>query len=1381
MILRIHYFLILATLSVFLTGVKAQSGVIINTLEPSYYNDFSQQETSITNLCFQNVFQDNEGRLIVNNCGLQRILNSVGFFQFDGYRFWPIELLDDSSSLIKLPFLLGIQQNGIFYGLANDSKLLLFNPNNKKSQVITPLDSLRNEVHIQGINEYKGSFFVIGKNKKGNTYILKTKDGYPEESWLLKQKLTYSTMELGAPMNITDDEIWTLGQTLPLIRINRNNKTIRYYGLEDFAHPRPDPTAFQRPKLQPRIITNTDKEIILFLPEQAKNHFFRLDRKLDRFVKIEGVISTYGEPHGIFKDKIGNICFLFSDREGHYRSLLQDTLGQFFDYSAVFSRQEEIKILKGENFFKEVLVIDNFGLTIIGIKNNIDITQCLKNKWISSIASLEDKKFLVNTVGDGWFELDGQSGNFEAFGDSLFVGDRNPFSKGMVQQLIPDNKGNIWFSRLKWIVRYNPENRSSTVYDLGEKIRLFGFVKENLLVAQTSTDTISFFNLDTRQYETFKGNKKTNLNSFIRDLFTDSKGNLWIPTNNGLWVINYENETSRIFGKKDGFSDIRFTCIFEDSYGKLWIGTYFGGLHIYDPKNGEIKVIDVGKGLSNNAIMSITPDVDGDLWVATEKGINIISKNGEIISCIYKEDGLTVDKFDRFDTFTSQDRKIFFGSRNGISIIDPMLVKTGIRNDKKPKIFLSEVAFYDKKSGAEVVQNSNFKQHETLVIPAEYPYLKIKFGLSSYLQSHLNKYAYKLAGIDKNWTFLGSQPEININRLPPGNYELLIKGADFKNNWTEQPVSIKIQAKDFFYKQWWFFLLCTFPFVLFGAIWARTKLLETRRLEKEVLKRTLLIEQDKMLIEEQAKDLKQLDGLKSRFFTNISHELRTPVTLITTPLENLLKKKAQEFGESTRNTLNIIFRNSLKIRKLVEELLELSSLEANKASLNEAPTNLNTFCRQLLSAYDSAAASKLIQCDFRSEIPESTYHWVDQKRLEKIINNLLSNALKFTQRNGNVTLSLTQKGNNIQISVKDTGRGIPPEDIPFIFDRYFQTNNKKIISEGGTGIGLALSSELARLMKGELTVRSQWEEGSTFNLVIPAKIAKPPIEAAENSIPENFGNGISVPEPEIIPSIAQNNNTGIKILIVEDNTDMQQLLLSLLSERYDCVVANNGAEAWELLDSEDQSVSDIELILSDIMMPIMDGYSLLSRIKKHSKWQQTPVIMLTARAAEEDKLQALRMGVDDYLLKPFSSDELWVRTSNLISNYQKRREFQQVQTTASIEPSFKEEPSFDQAWLKKVEDAAKDALEKKLKLTIPYLADQLFISERQFSRKLKSITGLTPNKYILEIKLQKARHLLENKIYSTTTEVAHVTGFSSGSYLIKVYKERFGKSPGEYF
>jgi DNA-binding response OmpR family regulator/anti-sigma regulatory factor (Ser/Thr protein kinase) len=471
----------------------------------------------------------------------------------------------------------------------------------------------------------------------------------------------------------------------------------------------------------------------------------------------------------------------------------------------------------------------------------------------------------------------------------------------------------------------------------------------------------------------------------------------------------------------------------------------------------------------------------------------------------------------------------------------------------------------------------------------------------------------------------------------------------------------------------------------------------------------------------------------------------------------------------------LVNNNVKRLNQLVEELLEISKLDAGKQELELQPLYLYPYLRQLFYAFESAAETKSISYQFDYQLKEDLVIAIDPKRFSKVVNNLLSNAIKFTPKNGKVEMRITEIPNadyrNIKIEVEDSGRGIPPEDMEHVFDRYFQTKRKSIPTEGGTGIGLALAKELAQLMQGDLNVKSEWGKGSSFTFTMLA-------EEKDASIAVNQEVIKAKNEQSQKTSTVSFNQNLPKVLIVEDNLDMQQLISSILSDDYQCVIADNGEEAWNMLQHNDPKIKDVQLMVSDLMMPIMDGFSLLEKVKQDENWRHLPVIMLTARSSEETKLKALRLGVDDYLSKPFSPDELLARTSNLLDNFLQKKEYREEQQKLDV--AFEEVSSADQQWLAEIEEAALDALEKKMELNSAYLSEKMLLSERQLLRKLKALTGLSIKKYVQEIRLQKARHLLENKVFNTVSEVAYACGINTPSYLSKLYLNRFGKRPAEY-
>ena len=550
-----------------------------------------------------------------------------------------------------------------------------------------------------------------------------------------------------------------------------------------------------------------------------------------------------------------------------------------------------------------------------------------------------------------------------------------------------------------------------------------------------------------------------------------------------------------------------------------------------------------------------------------------------------------------------------------------------------------------------------------------------------------------------------------------------------------------------------------------------------------------LVEQEQKTAQELAKvneELTALDQMKTRFFTNISHELRTPVTLISTPISYILKQYGASFQQEVKKSLELAKKNARQLQNLVEELLELSRIDVGKVKLSLSSAGLAYF-KGLFSAYESVADHKSISYRFSSNLIEEQAILLDKKRVAKIVNNLISNALKFTPEGGAVDLTVNllplvdrKEQEFLQLIVKDTGRGIPEEDIPLVFDRYFQTKRKDLPTEGGTGIGLAFSRELANLMDGSLRVESEWEKGSTFIFELPvSKADVSNIEEGDYDDSSHLSGQDVISDTEELAIAAMQSPAAElkpKLLLVEDNPDMQRLITSILASSYDCLVANNGKEAWDLLSEDPSNNQNISLIISDVMMPEMDGYSLLEHVKNHEYWRQIPMVMLTARAAEEDKLRALRLGVDDYLVKPFSSEEMLARVANLIHNYEQRQEFKAL----GIQIEFGSAISAEQEWLKSLETNCLEAIDKKLSLSASYLSDLMAISERQLLRRIKSLTGLSTKQYIQEIKLQKAKHLLENKVFDTVSEVAYACDFNAPGYFTKVFQKHFGRKPSDY-
>ena len=544
-----------------------------------------------------------------------------------------------------------------------------------------------------------------------------------------------------------------------------------------------------------------------------------------------------------------------------------------------------------------------------------------------------------------------------------------------------------------------------------------------------------------------------------------------------------------------------------------------------------------------------------------------------------------------------------------------------------------------------------------------------------------------------------------------------------------------------------------------------------------------------MIITKKNEQLKQLNEVKSRFFSNISHELQTPLTLISGPIEQVLNENKEPLDTVTKGKLKMVMKNTEALKILINDILDLSKLKTKKLILNAQSTDLDTFFTSIMQNFASLVKQNNITFKYCFKGLANCNVITDTKKLEKIINNLLSNAIKYTSTKGAISVKgeVTKK-NQLKLIVKDSGVGISAVDIPHIFDRYFQTSDATKPLEGGTGIGLSLVKELVELMKGKITVESELGQGSTFTITMPIKKteAKAREHYLNNELPDT---NISLDHLVLETEFETKEHT---ILIVEDHKGMQEFIASILQKRYKLLIANNGKEALEKMQT-----NTVDLIVSDVMMPIMDGFALLETVKESETYYDIPIIMLTALAEINYKLKALTIGADDYLTKPFVSKELLARTHNLLERYMSRKEIK-AETIAQEDAleelltitdhdtglltniSIGKHTKVDIDLITKVAEIIEKNIDNP-DFKLNDLTEEIFLGERQLRRKIKLITGLSPKKFQQEIQFLKARTLLEDSEYSNVKAVAISVGIQNTSRFSKLYEARFGKHPSTYF
>jgi signal transduction histidine kinase/DNA-binding response OmpR family regulator/ligand-binding sensor domain-containing protein len=838
--------------------------------------------------------------------------------------------------------------------------------------------------------------------------------------------------------------------------------------------------------------------------------------------------------------------------------------------------------------------------------------------------------------------------------------------------------------------------------------------------------------------------------------FIHSKGKtLWLGSQEGLFSIDKETgkiEKLRIFE----FKQLPVYCYIHFE-GKDYFGTE-DGLLIRD-KSGKISQIKKTDGLSGEKVFGVYPDYNGNLWMSTDNGISYKDVSTGKITIFREEDGITHNEFNRVSHYKDEKGRIYFGGLNGITAIDPRL---GLKHQGRNlvlQVTSFEIFSEEDDKPQNRIKNIRLK-HEVKIYPDD-RFLRLRFAIPGTDNPKELLYAWKIENIDDSWNYQ-KENVLQFASLPYGKQVLHLKGQTNTGKWTPT-LTITIEVIPPFYLRPWFItlMICLTAFLILVAFKVRTKRLEKlqRELEKQIEIATEEIVRNKETIEQQVKELQKADEVKTRFFTNITHELRTPLSLIKGPLSSIVK--SGKLDEKNLSFLQIAQKHAQVLQKLVTSLLDLSKLESGTMKIDESTFSLFERTRLIVSNFESYIQQAGIEFIFDYNAERSMFIKLDKEKLEIILNNLISNAAKFTPKGGTITVSVHDNKNEIIIKVRDTGVGIQPDELPHVFDRFYQASNTDEIQTGGTGIGLALSSELAKLMKGNISVESTPGKGSCFTLKIP-----------RNEVLAGF---TPVAEKDSGQKKTYTlHKTGARILIVEDNTSLSEYLTTIMSEYYQVECASDGKMAVEFLEQLDEK--DLpDLIVSDVMMPGMDGYQLLEYLKSHEVFWRIPVIMLTARVALQDKLKALRIGVDDYITKPFEEEELLVRISNLLKYASNRQN--EINESEGVEEHITTLP--DQNWLADFEKYIGENFSDE-NFSINKTSHHFAMSESTLLKRVKLLTGLSPVEYLREYRLNKGKELLERGEKQTIAEVAFAVGFSNAKAFSQSFKVRFGKLPSDY-
>ena len=931
-------------------------------------------------------------------------------------------------------------------------------------------------------------------------------------------------------------------------------------------------------------------------------------------------------------------------------------------------------------------------------------------------------------------------------------------------------------------LRSGPSSIIMLIYEDQESDLWFGTLINGLVKFDRKNETLRYFRHDPE-------NPNSLSNNHVLSILHDKSGIYWIGTENGLNRLELDDKGNERFSrylpdpKKPGTISGRYIySVFEDSAGRLWIGTE-KGLNQLDREKGQFTVYIEKDGLPQDEVCAILEDDHGNLWLRTFKGAVKFNLQANNFQTFNEHDGLTFCNsiFEGYKAFyKGKSGEFYYGGANSFAVFHPDSIR---ENPDEPAIVLTDLKIHYK--AVEIGPNCPLQKSitETKIVELSHDQniISFEFAALDYTAPGSNQYAYFMEGVNKDWVYCGNQNQATYTNLDHGEYVFRVKGSNNDDVWNEQGIAVRIIIKP----PWWQTNLAYAGyFIAILAFLAGLWRIQLRRLH---LRNELKIKNF------EAKKLQEIDQMKSRFFANISHEFRTPLTLIQGPIKQIL---SGEFTGNLKQQYRLILRNAHRLSQLIGQLLDLSKLEAGRMSLLVRKENIVPFLKRIVASFTSLAERRHIKLNFTATADFIEVYF-DHDKLEKILNNLLSNAFKFTPDGSKISVAVSKSTDDqspklqsadgfVQITVSDSGPGIPVDRIEKIFDRFYQADDSSTRKQEGTGIGLALTKELVELHGGDIVAQNNEDKGASFVVRLPLgkKHLKTYEIMEEIKIAEENGDlllqeDIQPQYDKIIPdSVKSAQEPAVKIkkqlpilLIVEDNEDMRAYLRDFLKADYRLKEATDGLGGFEIAT---EVIPD--LIISDVMMPEMDGFELSQKLKTDERTSHIPIILLTARASEKSKLEGLETGADDYVIKPFSAKELRVRVKNLIEQRRKLRE--RFSREIFLKPEDIAITSIDEKFLHQTIEIVEQNMSNP-DFTADAFAYKIGMSRVQLHRKLKALTNHSTTEFIRFLRLKRATVLIKQK-FGNIAQVAYEVGFNNLSYFSQCFRKQFGQLPSEY-
>ena len=839
----------------------------------------------------------------------------------------------------------------------------------------------------------------------------------------------------------------------------------------------------------------------------------------------------------------------------------------------------------------------------------------------------------------------------------------------------------------------------------------------------------------------------------VHGIIRDKNGKLWVGTfGKGVVVFDEDDKKLYNFTTDHSFPSNAVNYMMEDSRKRILVATREGIIIFKDVSQPNVFVsFGAKEGLENTQVRAIQEDHDGYIWISTNGGISRLDEKNKRFYNYNYHDGIPMGDFMDGSTCITPDGTLFFGSQNGACYFNPRELSSP--REVSP-VTITQFFIYNKQTESRDTRLPVPISNRIVELPYNQNTFNISFNVLDYTQSSQVEFSYMLEGLENAWYSTQGDNQVTFRNIPHGNYVFKVKTRFRNQEWNENAAQLTVVIAPPLWLTWYAKLgyVILFIFALYALL--------------RFYKRKLDLESSLEVERKQSLNKQELNEERLRFYTNITHELRTPLTLILGPLEDLLSDAT--LSPKHANKISIIHDSATRLLNLINRILEFRKTETQNRKLSVVKGDLGQLVQEVGLRYKELNPNNKVNYHIHIET-EDTEIFYDADMITIILDNLMSNAAKYTSE-GDITLSLRSVEENqikyTEISVSDTGHGIDAEALPHIFDRYYQAKSKYQAS--GSGIGLALVKGLSELHEGILKVESTVDTGTTFTLRLLTENTYPNAIHAQHDMEKK---PMDAEETTITDTPTENHPI---VLVVEDNTDIREYIRSSFTELYEVITAKDGKEGWELAQARIPNI-----IVSDIMMPVMDGIELCKRIKEDMRTSHIPVILLTAKDSLQDKEEGYASGADSYLTKPFSAKLLHSRINNLLET---RKKIASLLALADIQPKQESAVSslnkLDNEFLQKITQIIEENLEME-KMDIAFIADKMCMSHSTLYRKIKGLTDMSANEFIRKVKMRKGVELLMSGQY-TISEIAYMIGFSSVAYFRQCFKDEYGMSPSDY-